>query len=95
LEDLLDGLAELAVAALDLHDYLVAVEDRIRYDPFEDSSVPVDPVVEAIPLDEQVEEEMWGRIGRVADEFRLTQDLRAGLPQLAEDMAESVLNPPG
>jgi hypothetical protein len=95
LEDLLDGLGELAVAALDLHDYLVAVEDRIRYDPFEDSSVPVDPVVEAIPLDEQVEEEMWGRIGRVADEFRLTQDLRAGLPQLAEDMAESVLNPPG
>lgn len=95
LDDLLVGLGDLAIAALDLHDYLVSVEDRIRYDPFEDSSVPVDPVVEAIPLDEQVEEEMWGRIGRVADEFRLTQDLRSALPGLGEDMAAAVMNPSG
>ena len=88
--DLLTSLEDLAVAALDLHEYLVSVEDRIRYDPFEDTSVPVDPIVEAIPLDDEVEDEMWGRIGRVADEFRRTEDLREGLPLLAATMAQSI-----
>ncbi len=88
ISELLEGLTDLAFTALELHEYLVTVEDRIRYDPFEDSSVPVDPVVEAIPLDEEVEEEMWGRIRRVADEVRETQESRDGLPQLGRQMAD-------
>jgi hypothetical protein len=88
ISELLEGLTDLAFTALELHEYLVSVEDRIRYDPFEDSSVPVDPVVEAIPLDEEVEEAMWVRIRRVADEVRETQEARDGLPQLGRDMAD-------
>jgi hypothetical protein len=90
LSEAVTTMAQGSSSALDLHHYLASVEDRIRYDPFDQQGVPVDPVVEAIPLDEEVEGEMWARIGTVADEFRASQLLRNGLQAQIEDIAASI-----
>lgn len=95
LRDMLDDLEDLSNAAVVLHQYLESVEDRIRYDPFGESTVPVDPVVEAIPLDEEVEDEMWDRIGRVADAFQASEAIRIGLPARVAERADSIRSQAG
>jgi hypothetical protein len=90
----LEAVAESSLsgadAALDLHAYLVSVEDRIEYDPFDQPGVPADPVVEAVPQDPEVEAEMWDRIGAVADAFRDTELLLTGFGDRAAARADSV-----
>jgi hypothetical protein len=97
LEPLVRDLREIAEArvrlsdlALEFHEYLTQVEDRIRYDPFEGGGVPEDPVVEAVPLDEEVEREMWGRIGQVAEaregEAEIVSEMAVRLEQIESDV---------
>jgi hypothetical protein len=59
-------MEELALAALDLHEFLVAYAHRIRYAPVE-QGIDDDPILEAVPEDETVKNALWGRIERLVE----------------------------
>lgn len=68
-------LAErVAMASRDLHDLLVIRQDDIAYEPFSRSTVSRDPVLEAVPGDPLLAQEMWTRIDEIT---RGLQDLNA------------------
>ena len=58
-------LENLADAALGLHEFLILKEDDIEYAPFTNSGVSKDPILEAVPANEEVRVEFWDRLERV------------------------------
>jgi hypothetical protein len=58
---LYDRLAEVFRAANGLHDFLLANEENIDYEPAA-AGISRDPVLEAVPLTKQLGDEMWGRV---------------------------------
>lgn len=59
--------SDLAAASLDLHEFLMAREDDILYEPFTDPSVSRDPVLEAVPVDSALRVEMNAKLDQVID----------------------------
>jgi hypothetical protein len=59
-----DQLAEVVRAATGLHDFLLANEDKIDYEPAA-AGISRDPVLEAVPLTKQLGDEMWGRVDSI------------------------------
>lgn len=78
---------ELAVAALGLHDFLLANAHRIRYAPV-DQGVNDDPILEAVPLDESTAEALWTRIERLV---RALDGVADADPLQRRDVSRSVL----
>lgn len=58
------AMEELGLAALELHDFLVANASSIRYAPV-DRGFTDDPVLEAVPVDAATEEGLWTNLDRV------------------------------
>jgi hypothetical protein len=81
------GMEELAIAALGLHDFLLANVERIRYAPV-DQGVNDDPVLEAVPLDADTEEALWTRIERLVQALDGVADAD---PLERRDVSRSVL----
>ena len=63
-EETYAGMETLAVAALGLHDFLVANAERIRYAPV-DRGIDDDPILEAVAEDPATQEALWTRIERL------------------------------
>lgn len=59
-------LAEVARAALSLHEFLEANEPNIDFEPAE-GGLSRDPVLEAVPASEELGDEMWDRVGEITD----------------------------
>jgi len=60
-----DAMERLAVAALDLHDFLVLNEESIEYRPANSSTV--DPVLEAVPATPALGDQMWGMVDEITE----------------------------
>jgi len=69
-----DQAAAIARGATELHALLVAHESEIRYEPFTVSGVSRDPVIEAVPTNRPLAEQMWALIDGVT---RGLQDMDA------------------
>lgn len=59
-----DQLRAVGVAAVDLHQFVVANEDGIAYEPAA-GGVSRDPVLEAVPATEELGDAMWDRVGDI------------------------------
>jgi hypothetical protein len=59
-------MQEVAERSLVLHDFLLANEDQVTYEPA-GSGVSRDPALEAIPATEALKEEMWGMVGAITN----------------------------
>jgi hypothetical protein len=57
-------LRDVVVAALGLHEFLVANEDNIEYDPAA-GGASRDPVLEAVPATPELGTEMWDRVDSI------------------------------
>src|SRR5690606_3938365 len=62
-----DRVTELASAALDLHDFLVAHAEGIAYEPAVGLRVSADPVLQAAAADPTVQAELEAALDRVLD----------------------------
>jgi hypothetical protein len=56
-----DRLADVFRAAISLHEFLLANEENIDYEPAA-AGISRDPVLEAVPLTKQLGDDMWGRV---------------------------------
>jgi hypothetical protein len=65
-QELYNTMHELADGALELHTLLLEREADIDYEPYSQNGVSADPVVEAVPNDPELEDEMWAIIGSLA-----------------------------
>lgn len=59
-----EQMGDLVDASLALHDFLVANEARIDYDPAA-GGMSADPVLEAVPATPELGEEMWDRVDEI------------------------------
>ena len=61
-----DQLQEVAERSVVLHEFLLANEDLIEYEPA-GSGISRDPVLEAVPATEALGDEMWEMVGSITD----------------------------
>ena len=61
-----DDFAAVAQASLGLHDFLLANEESIEYEPAA-GGISRDPVLEAVPATKALGDEMWERVDRITD----------------------------
>jgi hypothetical protein len=59
-------LEEVATAALSLHGFLESNEANIDYEPAS-GGLSRDPILEAVPVNEELGDEMWSRVGDITD----------------------------
>ena len=86
-----DQVEEVATAALYLHDLLVMREDDIEYDPFTRDGVSRDPVIEAVPTDSILRNDMNARIDRLTEALDRLNALAAVRTRRLQDILFSRL----
>ncbi len=84
-EGLYDTMEELARSALELHALLLANEDNIDWEPFQQTGVSEAPVVEAVPNSPELEDQMWALIAKVALTLESISDIGETSPQHLQD----------
>jgi hypothetical protein len=70
-------MEELIRGSLDLHELLVEWEDEIDYEPFTRDRISRDPILEAVPSNPELEEEIWSRLTRITGALEDMENLRA------------------
>lgn len=90
-QELYNTMHELADGALQLHTLLLEREADIDYEPYSQNGVSADPVVEAVPNDPELEDEMWAIIGSLALALERITDLGETSPgHLQRALADSI-----
>jgi hypothetical protein len=90
-QELYNTMQELAAGALELHTLLLEREADIDYEPYSQNGVSADPVVEAVPNDPELEDEMWAIIGSLALALERITDLGETSPgHLQQALADSI-----
>ena len=62
-----DGLLDAVDAALGFHGFLLTNEDQIEYAPATGTGTGRDPVLEALPANDDLGDEMWGRVDLITE----------------------------
>lgn len=82
------AMNEMATAALELHELLVAREDDIVYTPVRPGVVTRDPVVEAVPTDDELRREIWDTLDRL---FAGMDVVLGGVPGSGGQLSDAAL----
>lgn len=75
-DSLYDTMAEVAEAAVDLHDFLAENQAAIEHDPVRPGRVSRAPVLEAYPTTPEVKDEMDARLDRVLEGMEQVHSLK-------------------
>lgn len=82
------AMDEMAQAALDLHRLLVEREDDIAYTPVRPGVVTRDPVLEAVPNDEELRNRIWDTLDRL---FARMDVVLGGVPGSGNQLSDAAL----
>lgn len=82
------AMNEMATAALALHELLVEREDDIVYTPVRPGVVTRDPVVEAVPADDELRREIWDTLDRL---FAGMDVVLGGVPGSGGQLSDAAL----
>ncbi len=83
-----EGMAAMAAAALELHTLLVEREADIAYTPVRPGVVTRDPVVEAVPTDDALRQQIWSTLDRL---FAGMDVVLGGVPGSGEQLSDAAL----